>query len=59
MHENTLLNVLNSTINRLGKKINILKDFSFKISIFLPNLLIVLLLIERFEGKYPIVQWQC
>ena len=56
MHENTLLNVLNSTINRLGKKIDILKDFSFKISIFLPNLLIVLLLIERFEGKYPIPQ---
>ena len=56
MHENTLLNVLNSTINRLGKKIDILKDLSFKISIFLPNLLIVLLLIERFEGKYPIPQ---
>ena len=31
MHENTLLNVFNSTIDRLGKKIDILKEENSKI----------------------------
>ena len=31
MHENTLLNVFNSTIDRLGKKIDILEEENSKI----------------------------
>ena len=48
MHENTLLNVFDSTIDRLDKKIDILgRKLKNQEGI------------DRSEGKCPIPQWQC
>ena len=48
MHENTLLNVFDSTIDRLDKKIDILgRKLKNQEGI------------DRSEGKCPIPHWQC
>ena len=48
MHENTLLNVFDSTVDRLDKKIDILgRKLKNQERI------------DRSEGKCPIPQWQC
>ena len=48
MHENTLLNVFDSTVDRLDKKIDILgRKLKNQEGI------------DRSEGKCPIPHWQC